>query len=212
VSAPDESARRPARGEAGNPFATRHIRPGAGEYLFPPGVWPEQLIQRLRANEWWGQIVGSHGSGKSALVAVLVPLLRSAGRNVAPYALRRGQRRLPTSEDRSAAPWDAATQVIVDGYEQLSWWSRRWLASRCRRHGAGLLITTHHPVGLPELFTTRLDEAAACAVVARLMRGRPPVVGDEDVRHAFARHGGNLRETLLELYDAYEARTREMRD
>lgn len=35
-----------------NPFASRNIRPGAQAYLFPPGVSPESLIEKLAAHRW----------------------------------------------------------------------------------------------------------------------------------------------------------------
>ena len=50
-----------------NPFSTRFIRPGAIEYLFAPGQTADSLIDRLRHNQWRGQIIGPHGSGKSTL-------------------------------------------------------------------------------------------------------------------------------------------------
>jgi hypothetical protein len=207
---------------AANPFATRCIRPGAIEYLFDEGQSAESLVEALAASGWWGQIVGPHGSGKSTLLAALAPVLAAAGRR-AVWRVARGSgagdrewgvsgpvpRAVAPSEAHGAvaaqAP-DAATQVIIDGYEQLSWWSRRQVAWLCRRCGAGLLVTAHRPLGLPTLLTTLPREQLAQRVVQRLLPAGDTTVSQADVAAAFAASGGNLRETLFALYDVYQLR------
>ena len=54
-----------------NPFATCWTRPGAIAFHFPPGESAEQLVARLAADNWRGEIVGPHGSGKSTLLETL---------------------------------------------------------------------------------------------------------------------------------------------
>ena len=61
---------------ADNPFSTRYTRPGAIPFRFPPGTSADGLVEQLRRQQWRGAIVGPHGSGKSSLVAALVPPLR----------------------------------------------------------------------------------------------------------------------------------------
>jgi hypothetical protein len=188
-----------------NPFASRNIRPGAQAYLFPPGVSPESLIEKLAAHRWWGEIVGPHGSGKSTLLATLKPPLESAGRQVESFALRAEQVSLP--QEPKQHPWGRRTLVVVDGYEQLTRWQRFRLRSACRRRRAGLLITTHRPQGLPTLWTTNPTPELAWTVVQRLQRETSePLISKEDVHHYFARNRGDLRETLFSLYDVFEQR------
>ena len=55
----------------------------------------EQLVARLAANGWWGEIVGPHGCGKSTLLEALKPAFRAAGCRIHAITLRDGQRRLP---------------------------------------------------------------------------------------------------------------------
>ena len=188
---------------AENPFCTRHIRPGAIPFLFPPGEDAETLVRRLQQNGWRGAIVGAHGTGKSALLATLIPQIELAGQRAELVELHDGQRQLPLNlrRDKRLRP---PMVLIVDGYEQLSRWRRFLLKRHCRRRGLGLLVTAHTPVGLPELFRTEPTPELAERVVGRLMAGRLPPFATADIATCFARHQGNIRETLFDLYDFYE--------
>jgi hypothetical protein len=186
-----------------NPFSTRFIRPGAIPFVFPDGQSAAQLVERLREQSWWGQIIGPHGSGKSTFLAALKPVLESTGQSVISVSLHQGDRRLPPLDRENLS---ASSLLIIDGYEQLSWWSRRRIKSICRRHGAGLLVTAHTNVGLPTIFFTQPTEELAHAVVARLHSAGETSVTREDVSAAFAATDGNLRETLFRLYDVYQRR------
>lgn len=193
----------PAHSE--NPFCARRVRPGAAPFLFPAGQNPETLVDRLAGCGWWGQIIGAHGSGKSALVAAMVPAIEQCGRSVALIELHDGQRRLPIGL-RTVPGLDRTSVVIVDGYEQLSRWSRWGLRRFCRRHGCGLVVTAHRPAGLPELFRTAVDLSLAQRVVEQLLTGYPAAIAREEIALRMDRHQGDLRETLFDLYDLYEQR------
>jgi hypothetical protein len=188
---------------ADNPFSASRIRPGAMPFLFAAGHGPEPLVECLRRNGWWGQITGAHGSGKSALVAALVPWIDRAGKRTVLVELHDGQRRLPAAL-RDSAALAPETVVIVDGYEQLTVFNRWRLRRLCRRHGAGLLVTAHCDVGLPELFHTAVDLSSAERIVAALQREYPVQIVAADVARRFSRRGGDMRETLFDLYDLYE--------
>jgi hypothetical protein len=191
-----------------NPFATRFVRPGALDYLFPPGTSLEGLVEKLAQQRWRGQIIGNHGTGKSTLLAALVPELASRGRDVALFSQGQGARRLAVTT-RQARSWTRATQVVVDGYEQLGWLARRWLAWHVARTGAGILVTTHQDVGLPTLWETHPNEQLAQRIVATLLGHHDRHLTPDDVSRCYHAHGGNLRETLFGLYDLYEQRRRE---
>jgi hypothetical protein len=189
-----------------NPFSTRFVRPGAVAFLFPEGWSAERLVARLEERGWWGEVQGPHGSGKSTLVQRLLPEIRRRGREVQLHTLNRGQRRLEGA-GASGRGWHAATQVVVDGYEQLGWWPRRRLLQACRRHGAGLLATVHRPSHLPVLWQTEPTLEMTHRLVQHLLAGTPSLVLDEtDVVQAYHRHKANIREILFNLYDVYEQR------
>ncbi len=187
-----------------NPFSTRHVRPGALAFLFPPGQSAAALVDQLRAQGWRGEIVGPHGSGKSSLLAALIPAIHEAGRPTLLVTLHDGQRRLPQSVLRAEiAP---GTIVVIDGYEQLSAWSRFRLDGLCRRRNLGLVVTSHASVGLPRLWTTDVTPELARRLVTRLLGDESSVISPEEVDSCLARHQGNLRETWFELYDVYRSR------
>lgn len=186
-----------------NPFSTRRVRPGAIPFLFPSGQNADILVERLRNAAWWGEIVGPHGSGKSTLLASLIPVIEQTGRKVLAIALHDGQRRMPPMLRRNLQREQPGV-LIVDGYEQLSYLSRLCLKWFCRRHAVGLLVTSHVSVGLPDLFRTTVTAEVAANVVSALFAGHPPRPLLEKVPEIMARHGGDLRETLMDLYDFYE--------
>ncbi|MFZ5831375.1 MAG: hypothetical protein ACOY3P_14920 [Planctomycetota bacterium] len=145
-----------------NPFAARRLRPGFVPYVFPEGSGEASrggehslagLVARLRGNRFWGEVVGPHGSGKSALVASLVGVLEAQRHRSIVVELHDGQRRMPAHVLRAAAG-QAAELLVIDGYEQLLSFVRWHVCWHCRRHGIGLVVTAHRPMGLPPLVTT----------------------------------------------------------
>jgi hypothetical protein len=189
-----------------NPFSTRHIRPGAVDYFFPPDQSAQALVEQLRAANWIGQIVGPHGSGKSTLLAALVPALEAAGRVVVQEQIRGQGPGARSQESGSAGHLDSNTQLVIDGFEQLSWWRRRRIESDCRQSRAGLLITAHKDLGLPTLYRTEPTLELAQQVARRLLGDSDATISADDVAAAWDAAQGNLRETLFKLYDVYQAR------
>ncbi len=187
-----------------NPFATRWTRPGAIDYLFPPGQSAAALVDRLERQNWQGQIVGPHGSGKTTLLLTLLPLL-AARRNVIHVRLAGGQRRLSFSPD-SWRDGDNCKQLVVDGFEQLRPWTRARLKHTYRGRMSGLLVTAHRDLGLPELYSTDVPLEMACRVVAALPPEANRVISERDVAECLTRHAGNMREVLFALYDVFEQR------
>ena len=193
----------PGPESAANPFSTRCVRPGAIPYRFPAGQSVAELLARLERNGWQGQIVGPHGSGKSALVATLQQALQARGRATLLIELHDAERRLPVSR-RRMGELPSGTVVIVDGYEQLGRSSRFLLKRLCRRKGLGLIVTSHRSVAFPDLFRTTTSLALAREIVDQLLRQGPRPLTDADVSERFVQHEGNMREVLFDLYDLYE--------
>lgn len=189
-----------------NPFSTCYVRPGRLAFRFSERWDASQLTRRLVDQGGWGQVVGPHGAGKSTLLHAWLPQLAGAGRDIVWWTLHAGERQLPAGWKSAAREWGPSTLVVVDGYEQLSWWSRRQLQSRCRRAGCGLLVTTHHDVGLPDLVSVRSSLDVVQALVAELTRNMPQRIAAEEVATCYQACQGNVRELFFALYDLYERR------
>jgi hypothetical protein len=190
-----------------NPFATRWVRPGAIPYLFPDGIDVLDMVNVLRRNDWQAAIVGPHGSGKSTLLATLIPELRSLGHDVRLIELHDGRSRIPRKIMRSARP----QLMVVDGYEQLSRWSRWRFPRVCRSRRRGFLVTAHDEAstcGIPTLIRTSGDLATVERIVNQYLPAHGGLIDRADVANAFLRHQGNARETLFELYDVFDQRSR----
>jgi hypothetical protein len=195
----------------GNPFSTCRVRPGAVLFFFRDGESAGRLVERLRVAGWWGQVIGPHGTGKSTLLAALLPHLRDAGREPLLVVRRQGQRALPEpARDalRRAGREGRRLLLVIDGYEQLGWWSAWRVRRLCRSGGHGLLVTAHANAGLPDLYRTGVSREAALRVVTHLTAGVARTVTDAEVEGSLAARAGNLREALFDLYDLHERRRR----
>ncbi len=191
-----------------NPFSTTFVRPGAVPFLFPAGVGIADLVAQLRTQDWWGQIIGPHGTGKSTLLAALMPALAAAGREPLWYAFRDGVISLPGFRADQLG-LHAGAILVIDGYEQLSSWQRWRLCRACRRSGCGLVVTVHTPVGLPDLYHTNVDADMARRVLSHLNREGTADVSPEDLIQCLTIRKGNLREALFDLYDLHERQIRD---
>ena len=205
---PEPASDDPTRSaEVGNPFSTRHTRPGALPFQFAPGPKEKQLIERLWDTNLWGQIVGPHGSGKSTLLHLLSRRAARVGLCWVQLDLHNAQRRMPHGWRQKV--WYAFergrnTMVVVDGYEQLTPYSRWRLKRTCRNHRWGLLVTAHQDVGLPHLYRTLTHIDLAHALVEMLLPDGDSRISSQTIARIFRRHEGNLREVFIDLYDHYE--------
>lgn len=189
-----------------NPFSTCYVRPGRLTFRFSEPGGASQLTQRLSDQGGWGQIVGPHGAGKSTLLHAWLPQLAGAGRDIVWWTLHAGERHLPAGWKNAAREWGRDTLVVIDGYEQLSWWSRRQLQFRCRRVGCGLLVTTHRDAGLPDLLHVRSSLEVVQTLVAELTHDMPIRIAAAEVTTLYHACQGNVRDLFFALYDLYEQR------
>jgi hypothetical protein len=191
-----------------NPFAARAIRSGMVPFLFPPGESLRGLVNRLRKSHWHGQIVGPHGTGKSTLLASLLPEIAEQAGEVVVARLFMGRGRLPSefqSAGRHPRPVRGTRVFVIDGYEQLPLWRRWRLQRRYVRAGTGLLVSAHHALlGLPILYQTEPTTEIAWRVVNCLTPPEGSGLTRERVAALLASHAGDVREVLFQLYDWYE--------
>ncbi len=198
----------------GNPFCTRHVRPGRLP-SFDAAGWPidlARLVNRLRTLAGSAAIVGPHGSGKTTLLGHLADALEAQGERVVRTRVGRGRDAVMLLA--AVATARRGDIICVDSWERLGVpWAliirRCALASRVR-----LLVTAHRAGDIPTLWQCSTTPALLGAIVARL-----PVDGsgsrlieDSDTRKAFHTASGDIREALFLLYDTFEARSRLRRE
>jgi len=186
-----------------NPFSTRFIRPGRVRPLDAAGLpLPLDSLSREARRHRICALVGGHGSGKSNLLNALATTL---AREVVVH--RVGVRSVGDVAVLVRTMWSAGGGAIVcvDGWERLGWIVRRLMPGVARLRGCRLLVTAHRAGGLPVLVHCATSLELLAGVIAEL----PPAalgLGPAERAAAFARHAGNLRETLLDLYDRFEER------
>jgi hypothetical protein len=181
-----------------NPFATHRL--DALRYR-PQGESWGDMLGRLEAMGWRGAVVGPEGSGKTALLHDLAPRLKALGLHVESLRLGFGQRTLPVDLlRRLSSLLDGEAALLLDGAEQLGPLGWRAVARSARRAGS-LVITLHRPGRLPTWVRCDPGEDLLLELASELAGER--IEGLElAARKAFAAHGGNVRASLLELYDA----------
>lgn len=190
-----------------NPFATRFTRPGAIAPLDAAGspIDLDEVLGRLTALGGSGSIEGLHGRGKTTV------LLALAGR-----ACVRGQavtvRRVRSVFDldgifRDLVRLPIGGTLFIDGWESLGWFPCHLTRCLAAFRGCRLVVTSHRPSGLPRVMWCRTSPRLLAKIVAQLP-DPGAVIDAHDVGEAFDRHGGDLRESLYDLYDRFERRAR----
>lgn len=198
-----------------NPFRTERLHthtyrsPTTGE---PVDLGP--LVERFEALGRRAAVVGPEGSGKTTLLDALSPRLAARGLEV--RRLRAAADGRAGRELRGAGALDdvgPATLLVVDSLDRLPP-ATRWRVHRASRNAGGLLVTVHHPLRALHLRTllrcsttptllAKLVERLVADSERRSEDGSPPLPSAEELH---ARHGGNVRTALLELYDLYAGR------
>lgn len=189
-----------------NPFATRHTRPGAVLPLETSGdPFDVGSVLALLDRHPALAIVGPHGTGKSTLLAAIAAELDEAG---SPLVLRRLRRRRDAiAALRGILGARRGTTLLLDGWEQVGPLAACLARLAALLRGCRLVVTSHRPAGMPTAVATAGTLPLLAAIVARL----PPhdgLIRPDDLADAFARHRGNLRDALADLYDRFEHRVR----
>ena len=177
-----------------NPFATERVL--KARYRIDETGWTE-LMKRWDALGRRGALVGPHGSGKTTLLEDMAVRLEKAGWRVVWVRLSAEFPRLPAWCDAAFfAGLGAKDVVLVDGAEQLGFVAWRIFRYRVRKAG-GLIVTTHR--------TGRLATLRRCETTPELLMELVESLGEtvsaDEAKRLHARHRGNVREALRELYD-----------
>jgi energy-coupling factor transporter ATP-binding protein EcfA2 len=198
----------------GNPFCTRHVRPGRLPFLDTDGrpIELARLVSKVAAGGASAALVGPHGSGKTTLLGHLADALEARGERVVRTRVgRAGDAVMLLVAVVGARGGDI---ICIDSWERLgAAWAfvvRRWASAK----GVRLLVTAHRTGPLSTLWECTATPAVLGAIVARLPCGGAGSwpIHEADVDEAFRAAAGDIREALFLLYDTFEVRTRAVRE
>ncbi len=176
-----------------NPFAVDRLHALRFRGADVAALWTRAASLRVCA------LVAAEGSGKTTLLLELAAHARYLGYRTVWIQLRRDARRLSAAHRAELATVGALDVVCVDGADLLPRRDRGWLARRT--HPAVAVIgTLHTPGWMPTLASLTTSPALLDEIVCELTGSSlTALAGDRDA--IYARHHGNLRSALRELYD-----------
>jgi Cdc6-like AAA superfamily ATPase len=191
----------------GNPFSTRHVRPGRIAPLDGRGepLDLEALLERLEKLGGSAAIRGPHGSGKTTLLEHLSAALQDRGIPVVRVRLRTVGDTATVFRAILHSPPGAF--VCIDSWDCLGRMPAAVVRLLARVRRCGLIVTTHKTTSLPLLARRDTTPELLAAIVRRLPgcdRVETVRIGPQEIDAAFTRSQGNLREALYELYDRFE--------
>ncbi|RCS51865.1 hypothetical protein DTL42_09910 [Bremerella cremea] len=184
-----------------NPFSTCFTRPGQIPFHFPAGTAADKCAATFEKLGAQRAIVGPHGSGKSTLLEMLSPKWKELG-------WREQRVRLTAARKRKSISWgqlDESSILVIDGFEQLSWWQQRWVRARCWQKRARLLVTCHADCGVPILLRTEVNWPLAYELAGMLLGGDVTPY-EAELRAIWEEEPGNIRDFFFRLYHWCELR------
>jgi energy-coupling factor transporter ATP-binding protein EcfA2 len=182
-----------------NPFAAQRLQ--TIRYR-PLNTTLDQILVRLHELNYRAAIIGPEGSGKTTLLEDLQQLLERKDWGTRLIFVNDTSRFDSPACRRLLAELTRDQIVLLDGADLIrrSDWSL--LKRHTITHAYGLVITSHRRGLLPTLIECSTTPALLKALVSELLpRGRP--IPAESLDRLYARHQGNLRACLRELYDLY---------
>ena len=196
-----------------NPFETRWTKPGQMTFLPNGFTSVSELAAQIIKDTPRCEILGEHGVGKSSLLRALQSQLEQQSiSNHLAYACGEFPHDGPPLKFAEVKLILQESDVLfVDGFEKLSWWTRRRIIRYAEKHAHSLIITCHQTQRLPSLVQLAATETLVLKLVHSLQQAQQveQVVSASDVRELYQRFGNNVRELLFACYDLYEQRTRQ---
>lgn len=184
-----------------NPFRSERVE---ALHYRAEGVSAADIIKQCRVfHHGRGALTGPKGSGKTTLLLEIAAELHAEGTEPMLVRLNESNRRVDWEELRRRLGAASPPALLLDGAEQLRlpvWWRLRWLARRAPL----LIITTHCTCRLPLLHRHLTSPELLSHLVCELQGGTipatiPPPAQETDI--LFARHNGDIRLCLRDLYD-----------
>ena len=213
-----------------NPFSTKFTRPGSLPYLFKDPDHIGHILNKLEKNQFLGQIVGPHGSGKTTLARHLSGLFDDQFKVARFLTIRTPTKPFQNLEmveqteggvreideltnqmfiEQVSSINPLRTIYFVDGWGQVESYHRRIFVENCKNNRFGLVVTVHRKRSqLPVICEVQSDFEIFTRIVRHLQRNSIIELNGGLVREAYVAAAGNFREAFMQLYDDYEIRYR----
>lgn len=221
------------QGAPNNPYSSIRLGPDGTDYWFASDELREQMIATLARSRWNAWLVGRHGAGKTTLARTLLHEAETRGMRVVTFKWSEQTPRLPrTWHGGFRFPLNTPEPVAIlflDGAERMSRAAIDHIRSASASRGFSLIATLHAPpppswLTLPDTrsllhrllqksstqphvtpatIPVAANTAAFQQIIARLEPQRAMTLDECETR--LARHSGNMRDALFELYDEHEA-------
>jgi hypothetical protein len=192
-----------------NPFRVQRI--DALAYRFGD-ISREEVLARLEELHFRGALIGDKGYGKSTLLRALGAHFEAYGWEVKFLRLHSSQRDFSALQWRELSSISGRDFILIDGAEQLNAFRWRRFVRYTRRAG-GLVVTSHCAGLLPTLHECTTSPSLLRELVEELIRDADGHSSRDFFRFCqeidtgvlLARHKGNVRAALRELYDAAQS-------
>jgi energy-coupling factor transporter ATP-binding protein EcfA2 len=182
-----------------NPFAVERVR--AIRYR-PLQATFDALLARIEELNYRAAIVGPDGSGKTTLLEDLQRAFAEQGRKTRMVFVNDTCPLDPPACRLLLSELTPDELVLLDGADLIPRFCWSLTKRHTIRHAFGLLITSHRAGLLPTLLECSTTPQLLSEITRELL---PPghAIPPEQLTTLFARHQGNLRSCLRELYDLY---------
>ncbi|MFN3148993.1 hypothetical protein [Bremerella sp.] len=178
-----------------NPFSTRFTRPGTIPFIFPGEYSLESIVAAFDQPAAQAAIVGPHGSGKSSLLETLSQKWLEVGLVEQRVRLTASRKHNPLR----LGSLDATSLLVIDGFEQLSFWKQQWVRWRCQRKRTRLLVTAHRDCGLPIVLRTQPSWTLALKLSSMLL-SCDVTPYETELRSLWEEEPGDIRVYFFRLY------------
>jgi hypothetical protein len=166
-----------------------------------PDLTLDELLTRWENQGQRGALIGPHGSGKTTLLEDLATPLTARGYQLLNLHLSREKRQFSQEDWHCLQNATSQTVILFDGAEQLSFLD--WLRfKQTSKKASGVLITSHRAGLLPTLLECRTSPQLLQEILHHIL-GNDAAVWDVECEALWARHQGDLRLALREIYDFY---------
>jgi RecA/RadA recombinase len=187
-----------------NPFASEKV-----EQLkfIPTATSVDKLTQMLPEVGFRCAIAGPHGSGKTTLMLEISNILQAGGHIVKHIFVNDTNPMTTEMRDDLIANLQAGEIVLFDGADLIGRIAWQKLKRSIFKAKAGLIITTHK--------RGMMDTVAECSTSPQLLKtitntllADHETLNDQLIDEIYARHNGNIRNCLWQMYDFWSGKGR----